>query len=115
MFDGDKMQSHEMKKVAQTCQRGAIIGVTGFPGRTQAGEFSIVAEDVVYLAGCNINLPMMNWNHKKTLKDKEVRFQKRYLDLVVNSELKHFFITRARMISFLRKYLEDRNFLEVET
>ena len=57
----------------------------------------------------------MNWNHKKTLKDKEVRFQKRYLDLIVNRELKQFFITRAKLISFLRKYLEDQSFLEVET
>ena len=74
-----------------------------------------MAEDVAHLASCDINLPMMNWNHKKTLKDKEVRFQKRYLDLIVNRELKQFFITRAKLISFLRKYLEDQSFLEVET
>ena len=48
---------------------------------------------------------MMNWNHKKTLKDKEKRFKMRYLDLIVNSELKEFFITRAKVITFLRKYL----------
>ena len=47
-----------------------------------------MAEEMVYLAGCGKNLPMMNWNHKKTLKDKETRFQKRYLDLIVNNELK---------------------------
>ena len=88
MLDGKNMPNHEMRQVAQTCQRGAIIGVDGYPGRTQAGEFSIVAEDVAHLASCDVNLPMMNWNHKKTLKDKEVRFQKRYLDLIVNSELK---------------------------
>lgn len=59
---------------------------------------------------------MMNWSHKKTLKDTELRFQKRYLDLIVNnSDVKHFFYTRAKIIKFLRNYLEDNGFLEVET
>ena len=58
---------------------------------------------------------MMNWNHKKTLKDSEKRFQKRYLDLVVNSDLKQFFKTRAKIINFLRNFLINRDFLEVET
>lgn len=92
-----------------------MIGVDGFPGRTQAGEFTIVAEDIAYLAACEKNLPMTNWNHKKTLKDKETRFRQRYLDLIVNSELKHFFKTRSNITSFLRQYLEEKDFLEVET
>ena len=79
----------------------------GFPSRTDAGEFTIVAEEMTFLANCGKNLPMMNWNHKKTLKDKEKRFKIRYLDLIVNSELKEFFITRAKIVSFLRKYLEQ--------
>ncbi len=59
---------------------------------------------------------MMNWNHKKTLKDSELRFQKRYLDLIVNNnDVKRFFLTRAKIIKFLRNYLEEKNFLEVET
>ena len=70
---------------------------------------------MAHLAGCDKNLPMTNWNHKKTLKDKETRFQKRYLDLIVNSELKQFFITRSKIVNFLRQYLEEKEFLEVET
>jgi lysyl-tRNA synthetase class 2 len=59
---------------------------------------------------------MMNWSHKKTLKDSELRFQKRYLDLIVNNnDVKRFFLTRAKIIKFLRNYLEEKNFLEVET
>ena len=58
---------------------------------------------------------MMNWNHKKTLKDGEKRFQQRYLDLIVNSEVKNFFNTRAKIVRFLRRYLDDKDFLEVET
>lgn len=84
-----------MKALALSCHRGAIVGVNGYPGRTEAGEFSVVAEQVTPLAECPKNLPMMNWNHKKTLKDGEKRFQQRYLDLIVNSELKAFFQTRA--------------------
>ena len=81
--------------VSETCQRGAIIGVTGFPGRTEAGEFTIVAQDITLLSECSKNLPMMNWNHKKTLKDSEKRFKHRYLDLIVNNDLKQFFFKRA--------------------
>lgn len=63
-----------MKSIAVSCHRGAIVGIEGHPGRTQAGEFSVVAESVTPLAECPKNLPMMNWNHKKTLKDGEKRF-----------------------------------------
>ena len=58
---------------------------------------------------------MMNWTHKKTLKDAEKRYAARHLDLIVNSDLKHFFMKRAQIIKFLRKYLDDKDFLEVET
>lgn len=58
---------------------------------------------------------MMNWNHKKTLKDGEKRFKERHLDFIVNSEFKAFFHKRAQIVKFLRKYLDDKDFLEVET
>ena len=57
----------------------------------------------------------MNWEHKKTLKDHEVRFQKRHLDLIVNNDLKKFFFTRTKIINYLRNFLDNRGFLEVET
>ena len=104
------------KDFADACVRGAIVGVEGVPGRTEAGEFTIIASDFSLLAPCDKNLPMMNWNHKKTLKDAELRFQKRYLDLIVNNaDVKKFFYTRARIIKFIRNYLEEKDFLEVET
>jgi lysyl-tRNA synthetase class 2 len=62
------------KDFADACVRGAIVGVEGVPGRTEAGEFTIIASDFSLLAPCDKNLPMMNWNHKKTLKDAELRF-----------------------------------------
>mmetsp|Transcript_59336 Transcript_59336/g.81557 ORF Transcript_59336/g.81557 Transcript_59336/m.81557 type:complete len:149 (+) Transcript_59336:209-655(+) len=58
---------------------------------------------------------MMNWTHKSTLKDSEARFAHRHLDFIVNSNLKQFFHRRAEIVKFLRRYLEDKDFLEVET
>ena len=107
------MQDFDEQK--DKCLRGAIIGIEGFPGRTEAGEFTLIANSISHLAACPKNLPMMNWNHKKTLKDGEKRFKYRYLDFIVNDELKSFFFKRAQIIKFLRRYLDDRGFLEVET
>ena len=64
----------DFQAVANSCQRGAIVGITGFPSRTAAGEFTILALNFSHLAECPKNLPMMNWNHKNTLKDGEKRF-----------------------------------------
>lgn len=58
---------------------------------------------------------MMNWDHKKTLKDSEKRFKERHLDLIVNSEVKQFFVRRARIMAFIRHFLTSLDFLEVET
>jgi lysyl-tRNA synthetase class II len=66
----------------------------------QATEFKL-------LSAIDKNLPMMNWSHKKTLKDSELRFQKRYLDIMVNNaDVKRFLETRANIIKFLRTYLD---------
>lgn len=112
----EKNPSITFKDIVEACSRGAIVGIEGYPGRTVAGEFTIIATDFSLLSSCDKNLPMMNWSHKKTLKDSELRFQKRYLDLIVNNaDVKRFFYTRARIIKFLRNYLEEKNFLEVET
>ena len=63
-----------MEEVRQKSQRGAIVGVKGYPGKTEAGEFTVIAREMSVLAKTEKNLPMMNWNHKKTLKDSEKRF-----------------------------------------
>ena len=74
MLDAKTLQQSDFKLVADACQRGAVVGITGFPTRTQAGEFTISATGFSHLAECPQNLPMMNWSHKKTLKDSEKRF-----------------------------------------
>lgn len=90
----DQKDSEFKQNVTDPCQRGTIVGVMGFPGQTDAGEFSVIAEELSILASCDKNLPMMNWNHKKTLKDSEKRFKERHLDFIVNSEFKQFFMKR---------------------
>jgi lysyl-tRNA synthetase class 2 len=92
-----------------------VVGLEGYPGRTEAGEFSLVAKKAHLLAKCEHNMPMMNWTHKSTLKDGDVRFQKRFLDLIVNNDVKQIFQLRAKLIRSLRNFLDTRDFLEVET
>ena len=64
----------DFESITSACQRGAIVGINGTPSRTVAGEFTILAKKFTHLAECPKNLPMMNWNHKNTLKDGEKRF-----------------------------------------
>ncbi len=92
-------------------RRGDIIGVTGSPGRAKKGELSLFAREVQLLAPCLHMLP----RERVGIKDPEVRFRQRYLDLLVNRGVREKFLVRARVIAFLRQYLNARGFLEVET
>jgi lysyl-tRNA synthetase class 2 len=60
-------------------------------------------------------MPMMNYTHTQTLKDVELRFQKRYLDFICNETVKDTFIKRAKIIRTMRSFLETEGYLEVET
>mmetsp|Transcript_87628 Transcript_87628/g.203827 ORF Transcript_87628/g.203827 Transcript_87628/m.203827 type:complete len:565 (-) Transcript_87628:96-1790(-) len=91
--------------------RGDIIGVRGFIGKSKRGELSVFAREVKLLAPCLHMLP----KEQTGLKDQETRYRKRYLDLIVNDDVRQTFILRSRITSFIRRYLEDRGFLEVET
>ena len=92
-------------------RRGDIIGVTGAPGRAKKGELSLFARDVQLLAPCLHMMP----RERVGIKDPEVRFRQRYLDLLVNRGVREKFLTRAKVFAFLRHYLNSRGFLEVET
>lgn len=92
-------------------RRGDIIGVRGTPGKSRKGEFSIFATQVELLSPCLHMLP----RPEQGLSDSEVRYRQRYLDLIVNQENRIIFSRRAHIIRFIRRYLEDRDFLEVET
>ena len=92
-------------------KRGDIVGVTGFPGKTKRGELSIFPRDILVLSPCLRMLPKAHTG----LIDKETRFRQRYLDLIMNPEVRNTFVVRARVVSAVRSYLDSRGFLEVET
>ena len=90
---------------------GDLIGVEGTVFRTQRGEISVKAAAFDFLAKALRPLP----EKFHGLKDVEVRYRQRYLDLIVNPEVKETFVKRSKIISHLRFLLEDKGFLEVET
>uniref|UniRef100_A0A914E2S2 Lysine--tRNA ligase n=1 Tax=Acrobeloides nanus TaxID=290746 RepID=A0A914E2S2_9BILA len=92
-------------------KRGDIIGVVGHPARSKTGELSIIPTDIVQLTPCMHMLPHLHFG----LKNQETRYRMRYLDLIMNPEVRNKFVTRAKIITFLRKYLDNLGFLEVET
>ncbi|MEN6327988.1 MAG: lysine--tRNA ligase, partial [Syntrophomonas sp.] len=90
---------------------GDILGITGEVFRTQKGEISVHVRDMVYLSKSLNPLPE-KWHG---LKDVELRYRQRYVDLIVNPHVKEVFIKRSQIIKELRNYLDGQGFLEVET
>jgi lysyl-tRNA synthetase class 2 len=90
---------------------GDWIGVEGEVFKTRTGELTIKAHDLAFLAKCYRPLPE-KWHG---LKDVERRYRQRYLDLAVNPESRLVFERRAAIVRFLRHFLDQRGFLEVET
>ena len=90
---------------------GDIVGVDGEVFRTQRGEMSVRAKTVTLLSKSLLPLP----EKFHGLQDKELRFRQRYVDLMVNPEVKNNFIIRSRFIKFMRDYLDNMGYIEVET
>jgi len=90
---------------------GDFIGVEGSVFKTKTGETTVRAETVTLLAKSLRPLPE-KWHG---LQDKELRYRRRYLDLIVNPEVKDVFIKRAKIIREIREFLDKRGFIEVET
>lgn len=90
---------------------GDIIGITGHVFKTRMGEISIHVDTYTLLSKSLRPLP----EKFHGLKDPDTRYRQRYLDLMVNPDVKKTFITRSRIIAGIRKYLDSRDFLEVET
>lgn len=90
---------------------GDILGIQGEVFRTQKGEISVHVRDMVYLSKALNPLPE-KWHG---LKDVELRYRQRYVDLIVNPEVKDVFVRRSQIIKALRNYLDNEGFLEVET
>lgn len=108
--DGDYEKMHELLR------RGDIIGVTGYPGRTSPakggeGEISVFARKVKLLTPCLHMLPTDHFGFK----DQEARYRKRYLDLIMNDATRDRFKIRSKIISYIRRFFDERDFIEVET
>ena len=90
---------------------GDIVGVKGYPFVTKTGEKSIHATEVTLLSKSLQILPEKHHGLTNT----DLRYRQRYLDLIMNPEVKETFIKRSKIISEIRKYLDGQGFMEVET
>ena len=90
---------------------GDIIGIKGFVFKTKTGEISVHAKEVVLLSKSLQVLP----EKFHGLKDQELRYRQRYIDLIVNPESRDTFIKRSKIITEIRRFLDAKGFLEVET
>ncbi|MEM4755669.1 MAG: lysine--tRNA ligase, partial [Candidatus Woesearchaeota archaeon] len=90
---------------------GDLLGVSGPLFKTKTGELTLYVKTFTLLAKCLLPLP----EKYHGLKDKELRYRQRYLDLIVNPEVKKTFFIRSAIIKYIRSYLEHHGFLEVET
>ncbi|XP_065225071.1 lysine--tRNA ligase [Planococcus citri] len=101
----------EFEEDTDKIRRGDIIGVQGNPGKTKKGELSIIPKKITLLSPCLHMLPHLHYG----IKDKETRYRQRYLDLIINERTRQKFIIRAKIISYVRGFLDSLGFLEVET
>ena len=101
----------ENYKEFKTYDVGDIIGITGFVFKTRTEEISVHAKEIVLLSKSLRPLP----EKFHGLKDTDLRYRQRYVDLIVNPEVKDTFIKRSQIISEIRKVLDEKGYLEVET
>ncbi len=90
---------------------GDHVGVSGRVFRTKTNELTVFAGSIAFLAKCLLPLPE-KWHG---LTDIEIRYRQRYLDLIVNAEARKVFETRAKVVAGIRRFMNGRGFLEVET
>ena len=101
----------ESYKAFKTWDIGDIIGITGFVFKTKTEEISVHAKEVTLLSKSLRPLP----EKFHGLKDPDLRYRQRYVDLIINPEVKKTFETRSKIISEIRKILDEKGYLEVET
>ncbi len=106
----DNVGEEEYKEI-KTYDIGDIVGVEGEVFRTQRGEISIKASKITLLSKSLQILP----EKFHGLKDPDLRYRQRYVDLIVNPEVKNAFLTRTKALKAIRRYLDGEGFLEVET
>src|SRR5690242_12735136 len=98
-------------RLFQILDIGDLIGAEGYLFRTRTGELTVHVEGLEFLAKTLLSMPE-KWHG---LEDVEMRYRQRYLDLIANPESRKVFVTRARIVASIRRQLEARGFIEVET
>jgi len=111
IYAREDVLGNDKYSIYEKLDMGDFIGVTGEVFRTKTGEITVRVKDFELLSKSLHPLPE-KWHG---LTDKELRYRERYVDLIVNHDVKEVFIKRSRIISEIRKYLGSRGFLEVET
>ncbi|NGQ96398.1 lysine--tRNA ligase [Brevibacillus sp. SYP-B805] len=101
----------EAYRVFELSDIGDLVGVTGVVFKTKTGELSVKVKEFTFLTKSLRPLP----EKYHGLKDVELRYRKRYVDLIVNPEVRKTFITRSRILTAMRRYFDSLGFLEVET
>lgn len=119
MQNGERLQVYVKKdaiserdyKLYELLDLGDIVGIDGYVFRTRTGELSVHAEQITFLSKILMTMP----EKFHGLEDVEVRYRQRYLDLIANADSQKVFLTRAKIVSSIRRQLESRGFVEVET
>lgn len=113
MSDVSRMEGGEeaFHAIHTSLRRGDLVGVVGYPGKSKKGELSIFPTQMHLLSPCLHMLPKSHTG----LKNQEVRYRQRYLDLILNQETSRVFNIRAQVVNGIRSYLNNLGFLEVET
>jgi len=107
----DNLPEGFYNNIKKLIEVGDIIEVVGYPFVTNKGELSLHVNELKILTKAISPLP----EKYHGITDKEARYRQRYLDLIMNSDVKKTFKTRSRVISLIRRFFEDKGFLEVET
>lgn len=117
MSDPSTYESEEaFTQIHKILKRGDIVGVQGVPGKSRHGQLSIFPKKMVLLSPCLHMLPFPKGDSALGgITNQETRYRQRYLDLIVNEDIRDIFRIRANIISEIRRFLDERHFLEVET
>lgn len=90
---------------------GDIIGVEGYIGKTNAGEITVFSRSGIILTPCLVTIPKEHFG----IEDPEIRYSKRYLDMIVSKDVRNIFRTRSKIIKTMRDIFDEEGFMEVET
>ncbi|XP_057785244.1 lysine--tRNA ligase-like isoform X2 [Salvia miltiorrhiza] len=130
-----ELEEAEFSKLHSSVKHGDIVGVTGFPAKSKRGELSVFSKSFLVLSHCLHIMPLPRQSSSVShvqkgevwapgnirnpdlymLNNEETRYRHRYMDLLLNGEVRDVFKTRSRVVSYMRKFLDNLDFLEVET